>query len=42
MKLEAQWAEPVSLICHFVLKKLYTEPSIDAAYQISIILVDWF
>ena len=24
-KLEAPWAEPVSLIYHFVLRKLYTE-----------------
>jgi hypothetical protein len=27
---------PVSLTCHFVLRKLYTEPSIGASYQISI------
>jgi hypothetical protein len=27
IKLEAQWAEPVSLIFHSVLRKLYTEPS---------------
>ena len=26
--IEARWAEPVSLACHFVLRKLYTEPSI--------------
>jgi hypothetical protein len=26
--LETQWAEPVSLTFHFVLRKLYTEPSI--------------
>jgi len=27
-KLEAQWVEPVSLTCHFVSRKLDTEPSI--------------
>jgi hypothetical protein len=27
IKLEAQWAEPVSLTFHSVLRKLYTEPS---------------
>ena len=27
LKLEAQWAEPVSLTFHFDLRKLYTEPS---------------
>ena len=26
-KLEAQWAEPVSLTFHFALRKLYTESS---------------
>jgi len=40
-KLEAQWAEPVSLTCHFALKKLYTESSIGASYQISINLAIW-
>jgi hypothetical protein len=34
-KLEAP-TEPVSLTCHFVLRKLYTVPSIGASYQISI------
>ena len=41
-ELEAQWAEPVSLTCHFVLRKLYTEPSISASYQISINVAKWF
>ena len=27
IKLKAQWAEPVSLTFHSVLRKLYTEPS---------------
>jgi hypothetical protein len=41
-KLEAQWVEPVSLTCHFVLRNLYTESSIGASYQISINLAKWF
>jgi hypothetical protein len=36
MKLEAQWAEPVSLIFLSVLRKLSTEHSIGAFYQISV------
>jgi hypothetical protein len=32
IKLEAQWAEPVSLTFLSVLRKLYTEPSIGASY----------
>jgi hypothetical protein len=34
-KLEAQWAESVSLTLYSVLRKLYTEPSIGASSQIS-------
>jgi len=33
-KPEIQWTEPASLTCHFVLRKLYTEPSMCAFYQI--------
>ena len=35
IKLQAQYAEPVSFTCHSVLRKPYTEPSIDASYQFS-------
>jgi hypothetical protein len=41
-KLEAQLAKPESPTCYFVLRKLYTEHSIGASYQISINLAKWF
>jgi hypothetical protein len=42
MKLEAHWDESVSLTYHFVLRKLYTEPSIGASHQIPINFAKWF
>ena len=42
LKTRVSVAEPVSLSFQFALRKLYTEPSIGASYQISVHLANRF